>query len=252
MKIYSCVVIDDESHAIERISRYIESTPELELVASFVDPLTALIEVKQIGAVDVMFLDIDMPKLNGIELATVIRKWTRKLVFVTAHAKYAYEAFGVRADDYLLKPYSLPQFIACIENLFPSQPRQGISNLAANDDFFFVRSRVEGTRLVPIQFSEIIMIESKRNYILIHTCKSQILTYMSLTEIAGILAARTGFIQVQRGFIIQKNKIQYIEGNSVVLTNGTKLVVGENYRKRFAEFVVELCIKAGKLSGTRL
>ncbi len=248
MKKFSCVIIDDEEYALERLSGYIARLPELELLAAFSDPLLALSELRSMEVLDVVFLDIDMPELNGLELALAIRERTGKLVFVTAHAKYAYSAFQLKADDYLLKPYSLVQFLACVDKLFQGFSVDKPNVPTIQDDFFFVRSREQSPKLVKIGFKEILMVESQRNYILIHTSSRQVLTYMSLIEIAGILAQQRGFIQIQRGFIIRADKIEYIEGNCVQLLSGRKIIVGKQYRDLFFEFVSERVLKAGKNS----
>ncbi len=244
---YRCVVIDDESHAIEGIKKYIDNVPELKLVASYTDPLIALKEIGEIGPIDLVFLDVDMPKITGIELAKEIRGLTKKLVFTTAHTKYAYDAFKADADDYLLKPYSLGQFLICINKLFQKQePQKTEEKPKEKADFFFVKSREESPKLVKISYSDILMVESKRNYILIYTKNKQVLTYMSLTEISSILQEHSDFIQLQRGFIIKKDAIESVDGHSVKMVNGIELIVGEHYRKEFATFIADKWLRTGK------
>lgn len=245
---YRCVVIDDEAHAIDGIKKYIDNVPELKLVATYTDPLLALKEIGGLGAIDLIFLDVDMPKITGIELAKEIRGRTKKLVFTTAHTKYAYDAFKADADDYLLKPYSLGQFLICINKLFPKHEQHTIEAKPkeAKADFFFVKSREESPKLVKISYSDILMVESKRNYVLIYTKHKQVLTYMSLTEIANILQEHSDFIQLQRGFIIKKEAIESVDGHSVKIINGIELIVGDNYRKEFAVFIAENWLRTGK------
>ncbi len=245
---YSCVVIDDETHAIEGIKKYIDNVPELKLVASYTDPLVALTEIGALGQIDVIFLDVDMPKITGIELAKEIRSMTHKLVFTTAHTKYAYDAFKADADDYLLKPYSLGQFLICINKLFPkTEQRQKVEEKTKNkDDFFFVKSREESPKLVKINYADILMVESKRNYVLIYTKHKQVLTYMSLTEIVNSLHEHSDFIQLQRGFVVKKEAIESVDGHSVKIINGVELIVGENYRKDFGVFITEKWLRTGK------
>jgi len=118
---YKCIIIDDEPHAIEGLKGYMASTPQLNLVKSYTDSLAALKDIQESEPVDLIFLDVDMPTINGIELAKEIRNKTAKLIFTTAHTKYAFEAFEVNADGYLLKPYSIGKFIIAINRLFPDQ-----------------------------------------------------------------------------------------------------------------------------------
>ncbi|MES2418269.1 MAG: LytTR family DNA-binding domain-containing protein [Bacteroidota bacterium] len=247
MKTYHCVVIDDDAYAIKRIVVYIAQTPWLVLIGQYRDPQLAITELKGIENLDIVFLDVNMPGITGMELAPLIRNKTKKLVFVTAHTKYAYEAFKANADDYLLKPYTLIQFLSCLDKLFPTQSRSKLIDPQKADDFFFVRSREETPRLVRINFSEIIMVESKKNYILIYTTKTQVLTYMSLQEISRILCLDLGFIQLQRSYIVKMDQIVSIEGNCVRLLNGANIIVGELYRKTFGEFVERKFLRAGKI-----
>lgn len=238
---YRCVVIDDEIHAIEGIKKYMESVQELELLRYYTDPLLALKELKAGDPVDLIFMDVDMPKITGIELAQEIRNKTDKLIFTTAHTKYAFEAFEVNADAYLLKPYSLGKFVITINKLFPTTAHN--KKDTDKHDFFFVKSKEDNLKIVKVKYDEIIAVESKLNYILIHTTKKNVLTYMSLTEINKTLTDYGGFIQVQRSFIAGVNHIKYIDGNQLEMNNGIAITVGVQYREHFAEFVAQNMFK---------
>jgi DNA-binding LytR/AlgR family response regulator len=136
---YRCIIIDDEQHAIEGLKKYIDSVPELTLIQSYTDPLLALKAITEGDAVDLILLDVDMPKITGIELSKVIRNKTNKLIFTTAHTKYAYDAFEADADAYLLKPYTLGKFVITINKLFPAKQQTDTS--LEKEDFFFVKSK---------------------------------------------------------------------------------------------------------------
>jgi DNA-binding LytR/AlgR family response regulator len=241
---YKCIIIDDEPHAIDGLKRYINSTPELLLIESYTDSLIALKSIKASEPVDLIFLDIDMPKINGIELSKEIKNKTNKLIFTTAHSKYAYEAFEVDADAYLLKPYSLGKFVITIEKLFPE--KNGHINI--KDDFFFVKSKGEDLKIVKIKYDDVIAIESKQNYVMIHTMTKGVLTYMSLTEISKLLINIPGFVQLHRSFIVKQDKIDAIDGNLIKMANGIQITVGELFRKDFNNFITKRLIKAGKKS----
>lgn len=245
---YKCVIIDDEPHAIEGLTKYIDSVPELVLIKSYTDPLLALKDFDQIGPVDILFLDIDMPKINGIELSKEIKNKTQKLIFTTAHTKYAYEAFEVNADAFLLKPYSLGKFIITINKLFPEKKldEKTDENIAVKKDFFFVKSREDDLKILKIRYADIVAVESKQNYIMIYTITKKVLTYMSLTEIAKILNTMPGFMQLHRSFIISQDQIETIDGNLVKMINGIRISVGDHYRKEFNAFVADKLIKTGK------
>lgn len=248
---YKCIIIDDEADTIAGLETYINALPELILLKSYTDPLLALKEVSRNEAVDLIFLDVDMPKLTGIELAQVIRSKTSKLVFTTAHDKYAYEAFEANADAYLLKPYTLGKFVITINKLFREQQpiiAQSNATPAVAKNFFFVKSKEDDLRILKIKFADVIAVESKQNYVMIYTQSKNVLTYMSLTEIAKILLAIPGFMQLHRSYIINQDHIENIDGSYVKMLNGTRITVGDLYRKAFNAFVAERLIKAGKQS----
>ena len=243
MNVNKCIIIDDESHAIEGLKKYIDSIPHLALVKCYTNPMEALNDLAHADMVDLILLDIDMPLISGIELSRHIRQKTRKLIFTTAHTKFGYEAFEAEADAYLLKPYTLSKFAATIAKLFPSNfdPKPEPS---AGDDFFFVKNKNENLKIVKISYSEVVAVESQQNYVLIHTLTKKVLTYMSLTEIAKILSQFQNFVQFQRSFILCKNHIESIDGNTIRMINGLQITVGEYYRKDFIVFLADKLIKA--------
>lgn len=238
---YRCIIIDDDRHAIISLEKYIDSFPTIELVASYTDPLKALTAIMKSDPVDLILLDIDMPKINGIELSKEIRGKTDKLVFTTGHAKYGYNAFKVHANDYLLKPFSLGEFMISMNKIFPGQ-----TNTAKND-FFFVKTK-DDHQIVNIKYRDVIAIESKLNYVMIHTTKKSVLTYMSLNEISKLFKVHPEFIQFQRSYIISKKCIKHFDGDGIVMINGTQLKVGKYYRKSFYEFVDNHLLRAERKS----
>lgn len=238
----SCIIIDDEIHAIEALKKYVSAIPELEVVDTYTDPLKALSALRVSKPVDLILMDVDMPGISGIELSREIRNKTDKLVITTSHTKYGYEAFEVAADAYLLKPFSLGKFLITISKLFPTSAECEEQD-KIDKDFFFVRSK-EDQNLVRIRYKDVIVVESKLNYVKIHTTEKNILTYMPLNEIAKALNTSNGFIRFQRSFIMGQDHIESIEGNTIKMTNDQKITVGEYYRKDFHDFVNERLIKA--------
>lgn len=240
---YKCIIIDDEPHAIEGLKKYIKQTEQLILVKSYSDPIIALREISFSDTVDLILLDIDMPEISGIELATAIRHKTSKLVFTTAHTKYGFQAFQVKADGYLLKPYTLADFLQTIHALFVIGSH-GDPKLAKKENFFFIKSKEDNPKLIKILYDDIIAVESNLNYIHIHTIHKKILTYMSLTEISNKLTEEKGFCQFHRSFIINTLHIESIQGNTITMNKGKKMTVGDYYRKGFNEFINKKLVKA--------
>lgn len=239
---YKCIIVDDEPHAVAGLKRYIDSVPQLQLVKSYTDPLKALIEITAGEPVDLILMDVDMPGITGIELAKEVRQKTDKLIFTTAHRQYAFDAYEVEADAFLLKPYSLGKFIVIFNKLFPQKTGEG--GLTAADDFMFIKSKEENLRLIKVNYSDIVAVESKMNYVQVHTRDKSFLTYSTLGEIAKKLLPREGFLQFQRSFIIAQDYIEYIEGNTIKMVTGAKITVGDYYKKYFNEFVDDKLFRA--------
>lgn len=245
METYECIIIDDEPFTIAWLKNYIDSMPNLRLIQYYTDPLQALMEISNGNMVDLILLDIDMPGISGVELSKEIRKKTRKLVFSTAYKQYGYEAYEVDADAYLLKPYTFSKFAATIAKIFPGHG-QAQTRVKVFDDFFFVKNKDEHLKIVKIRYDDVVAVESKQNYVLIHTLSKKVLTYMSLTEISKILSQLHNFVQFQRSFIISKIHIDSIDGNTIKMINGLQITVGEYYRKDFAAFLTGKLLKTGR------
>ena len=247
---YTCIIIDDESHAIEGLERYIATMPELELIKTYNDPLLALKEILKSPEVDVIFLDVDMPMINGLELAKEIRGKTKKLVFTTGHRTHAYEAFELQADAYLLKPYSLGKFVITVNNLFLEkevQENMVLSNKGQNSDYFFVKARLETAKMVKIRFNDVIFVESKEHNLHIFTLNGKFTTtYMSLTDISKTLFMHQQFIQPHRSYIVNQNHIDSIAGNNIKMVNREEITIGDHYRKNFNDFIQLKIIKGTK------
>ena len=233
----NCILIDDEPHALTALQSYVSHVPELEIVGAYLNPIEALHAIQRRDMVDLVLLDVNMPELSGVDLAKLIRDKTRKLVFTTGHAKYAYDAFEVRADAYLLKPYTLAKFLETIKQLNTSDIDQ--------DDFFFVKSREDNLKMIRIFYRDITAVESKLNYIKSYTADKQATTYMSLTEMSKILSNHASFMQIHRSFIVQTSQIKAIDGNTLELNDGLRVTVGEYYKNKFQEFMLKKTIRTG-------
>lgn len=242
---YTCIIIDDESHAIEGLKELVLNFPEFTITGSYTDPLTALQAIKKGEKIDVIFLDVDMPKINGIELAKEIRHKTDKLVFTTAHTKYAYEAFEIDANAFLSKPYSSGKFNITIDKLFP---RSAITKVAAGDDnYFFFRSKRNENQLTRANYDDVIAVESEQNYVTF-TIKGRETdkVYITLTELELLLTPERGFMRVSRSFIINLNEIVSVNGNTIKLSGNKEAVVGNSARKEFQDFVAKRLAKGAK------
>ncbi|WP_316799325.1 LytTR family DNA-binding domain-containing protein [Pedobacter frigidisoli] len=242
----SCIVIDDDIYAIKGISAYIQALSNLSLIQSYSDPLLALNEISNGSGVDIVFMDVDMPMITGIELSKMIRHKTDKLIFTTSHSKYAYDAFELNADGYLLKPYTFARFAETMNRLFP--PPSGMQPLGTEpkDDYFFVRNKSDNNNLFKVRYAEIVAVESLQNYVRIFTRNEIIVSYISLSEIKAILEGYSNFAQAHRSFIIAKNFIEKVEGNNLKLINGLSISLGKHYKDHILDYIKQKTIKTNR------
>ena len=224
-----CIAIDDEPLALQQMCTYIERTPFLELVAGCKDGLESMEKIHQL-APDLLFADINMPVLNGLDL---IRSLDRPplVIFTTAYSEYAIEGFRVDAVDYLLKPITYPDFLKAAGKALKitDVKQQPAETLSANDDGLFVKSEY---RIVRIRFNEIKYIEGMREYVRIHTMDDKIMTLLSMKSLEEKLPPHQ-FMRVHRSFIVNLLKINVIERNRIIFDKDVYISVGEQYKEAF-------------------
>ncbi|MFW0714409.1 LytR/AlgR family response regulator transcription factor [Pedobacter sp. N23S346] len=239
----NCLVIDDETEALAELSSYIENIPKLNLLKTFDKPLKALEYIRSNQPVDLIFIDVDMPVLSGIELAGLVRDKTRKLIFTTSHSKYAVDAFKVDADDFLLKPFGFSDFIRVVEKSFPAYEILTDNIRKDQNGYLYIKDKENGLKLVKVFVQDIIAIESLLNYVRVHTTDSKLVTHLSLKEVKKVLDDYSQFVQLHRSFIISKDHISLVHGNMLTMTNGAKFTIGESYRDNLNEFLQSKILK---------
>ena len=234
-----CIAVDDEPLALELLEDNISKVPYLQLVGSCHNPLEAM-KILQEQKVDLVFLDIQMPGLTGLQF---IQSLTQRPMFIliTAYEKYALEGFNLDVIDYLVKPVSLDRFIkACNKawELFQLRNKPGTQETAEAADFMFVNSDYS---LVKVMFHDIMWIEGLKDYVRIHLKSSSkpVITRMSMKSIEELLPANK-FLRVQKSYIVSIAHITAVRKNSVFIGD-MELPVGENYR----EALVSLTGKPG-------
>lgn len=229
MKRIRCCVIDDEPIAAQLISSYINRTPFLEDAGTFASAQDAIKKVID-GDIDLIFLDINMPQINGLEFAKIIPPTTR-VIFTTAYDNYAVESFKVNALDYLLKPIDYEEFHKAATRALQtclSKP----SNRPRGKDVIIVKSEY---KLVQIIVDDIIYIEGLKDYVKIVTTDNSIMTLMNIKTLEHALPTDR-FMRVHRSFIVNKRRITVIERNRIVFGN-TYIPVSESYKQVFSDYV---------------
>ena len=229
----SCAIIDDEPLAVELMESYVRKTPFLELQGSFGSGVAAFGMLRD-RPVDLLFCDIQMPGLNGVEFSRMLPADTR-VIFTTAFSRYAVEGFRVNAVDYLLKPISYADFLAAAQKAlewFELKRRAG----APADDLRSIFVKTE-YRLRQIELERILYIEGLKDYVKIHVEDEPhpVLSLMSLKSLEEQLPADR-FIRVHRSYIVQPAKIRTIERNSIVFGR-ERVPISENYRQAFFDFL---------------
>ncbi|OKS85661.1 LytR/AlgR family response regulator transcription factor [Mucilaginibacter polytrichastri] len=238
----SCYIVDDELHAIEVLAHHIEAIKELQLLGYNTNPIAGLREVNEKHP-DVLFLDIDMPNLDGIEFRKLIAPDIR-VIFTTASPDHALDAFEIAAFDYLLKPISYSRFQRAINKLNQFVSVNDHPEIKSKDNFFYIKCENKG-KMVKINFEDIMYIESNSNYVIVSTKETKYNTYLTLKEIKARLPDDY-FFRIHKSFVINHTQINYIDGNQIVLTDKSVLQLGNTYRDAFFDLVNRHIIKTSR------
>ena len=230
-----CVVVDDEPMALNLVESYVDKTPFLLLKKKCSSALEAM-EFMKIEPVDLLFLDIQMPDLSGIEFSRMLPKNT-KVIFTTAFNQYAIEGFKVDALDYLLKPFDYAEFLTAANKAntwFALITRKEQAIITEEKEFLFVKSEYKQLR---IKLADVLYFEGLKDYIKIWLKDNPkpILTLMSLKLLEEELP-ETKFMRVHRSFIISLKNIEEIERSQIIINN-QRITVSEQYKPKFLEFV---------------
>lgn len=225
------MIVDDEPNAVNLLELHLRQTTGWNLVAKCYNALEALAVLKNEQA-DLVFLDINMPRLDGMELAALLPPETR-IVFTTAYAEHAAASYNFRTIDYLLKPITLKRFLAAkqkIEAAF-ARPAEIPAPAADDQDYFFIKS---GKALQQVRLSELLYFEGEKEYVRVVTGKGEMLVYRRLKDIAEQLPAP--FIRVHNSYIVNTNFIDKVEDNHLFIA-GKRIPLGEKFRGAFMELV---------------
>ena len=229
------IAIDDEPLALRLIGGYVEKTRFLELLASLDNPLDA-IEFLKDNPVDLIFLDIQMPDLTGIEFTRILEN-RPKIIFTTAYEKYALQGFKLEAVDYLLKPFSYEEFLKAAkkaEKLIRLEKVEQHEEIEANSEFLFLKSEYKIRR---INFNEITYIEGLKDYVKVYLQKEPkpILSINSLKSMEAKLPD-SKFMRVHRSFIVNLEKIDTIERSRIVFGK-VYIPISEQYKSKFQQYL---------------
>ena len=236
-----CFVVDDEPLAVKMLENFIARTPFLELVASFTDPVLALSEMRT-QVPDLVFLDIQMPDLSGMELSRMVPAGTR-IIFTTAFKQYAFESYEVSALDFLLKPIRYQKFLEAAEKArewFTLKEAATAAPAApaaeAKTSTFF---KVDGA-LRKVEFDDILFVEGMKDYVMVYLAsqKQPLVTHVTMKGMEEMLPAGQ-FMRIHRSFIVGLDKVASVSGTGDVKVGDRLLHVSDAYREAFDAYLRE-------------
>lgn len=232
----TCIAIDDEPLALRQMERYIKDTPSLILKGLFESAVSAL-GFLQSNEIDLMFLDINMPNLNGMEFVKTLAT-PPKVIFTTAHSEYAIEGFRVDALDYLLKPIGYADFLKSANKAVTYFKKSSASDIALKSEapFILVKS---GHSIIRVNLLDIKYIEGMREYVRIHLVNQKsIMSLISMKRINELLP-EDSFMRVHRSYIVRLDKIQMIERNRILLNKEESIPISNQYQPAFQKYLTD-------------
>lgn len=225
-----CALVDDEPLALSLLESYVAKTPFLELAGKWSSAVQAMNELSD-KQVDLLFLDIQMPELSGLEFSKMVNPSTR-IVFTTAFSQYAIDGYKVNALDYLLKPISYPDFLAAANKALQwfelmQQPKEEIQSIFVKSDY----------KLVQIELKNILYIEGLKDYIKIYEegATRPVLSLMSMKSMEELLPAAR-FMRIHRSYIVNKEKIRIVDRGRIVFGKNF-IPISDSYKQAFQEFL---------------
>lgn len=229
----NCIIVDDEYLARNYLKDYVSKMPGLDLLGDFNSPLKAMELIKS-GAVDLMFLDIHMPDITGIEFLKTMNQ-VPHVVLTTAYEEYALEGYELNVVDYLLKPFSFDRFLKAVNKVQElvdtnrkaeqSDSRDVMQKPQLKEDHLIIRA---DRKLYKINYEDLVYIEGQKAYVTFHTKKKNITALASLRDLEEQLPS-SHFLRIHKSYIVSIHEIESLEGNMVEI-GGTRLSVGKSYR----------------------
>jgi len=235
MKIKS-LVIDDEPLAQRVIEKYAEDLPFLEILHKCDHAMDAL-ELLKTNEIDLIFLDINMPKLTGIEFLRTL-KHPPLVIITTAYAEYAIQGYDLNVLDYLMKPFSFERFVKAVqkaqETLLKRDQHEAepVMQEQTEDDFIFIKSSKKTFR---VNFTDILFVEALGDYVKIFTTEKMIVSYQSMKNLEKLLPPKN-FPRIHKSYIIAMSKVELIEGNHVKIRD-RRIPIGTNYKTEFEKLI---------------
>lgn len=233
----NCVIIDDEQPAIDILKNYVSRMPELNLIATFTNPIIALEHLKTI-AVDLIFLDIQMNQISGIEFMKKSPK-TAQVIFCTAYSEFAVAGFELEATDYLVKPVSFDRFEKAVQRAIRNNKVNSAIgvDIPEADEYIFIKTEQKG-KVEKVFYNDIFFIEAKGNYVSFQVRDKRILTFITLKDLEEKLPSNI-FMRVHKSYIVSLPKVIGLENSNLKLQDGTAIPLSLTYKDSFLDRLKE-------------
>lgn len=219
----TCIIIDDEPLAVNLLESYVSKIEDLKLLGTFNNPLDALKLLRE-TPVDLLFLDIQMPEITGVEFKKIINPEV-KVIFTTAYSEYALESYDLNAVDYLLKPITFQRFLQAVEKV---QEKPSSVQSEENVNYIFVKTEYRHQKIV---LSDILFMKGLSDYVAIQTKENKVLTLQNMKDFEQILP-KNRFMRVHKSYIVSLEHIEFIERNRIVI-EGEYIPIGATYKDAF-------------------
>ena len=246
MRPLRCFVVDDEPLAVKMLENFISRTPYLEMEASFTDPVAALEAIRD-RQPQLVFLDIQMPDLNGMELSRMIPDGTR-IIFTTAFKQYAFDSYEVSALDFLLKPIRFQKFLEAAEKAkrwfeMVEAATEAPQSTVSKEDKTSVFVKADG-QFHKVEFADIRYVEGMKDYVLLHLCSERrpIVTHITMKAVEELLPAST-FMRVHRSYIVALDKIDSVGGSYDISIDDALIHVSDAYKPAFEQYLAQRMLR---------
>ena len=246
MRPLRCFVVDDEPLAVKMLENFISRTPYLEMEASFTDPVAALEAIRD-RQPQLVFLDIQMPDLNGMELSRMIPDGTR-IIFTTAFKQYAFDSYEVSALDFLLKPIRFQKFLEAAEKAkrwfeMVEAATEAPQATVSKEDKTSVFVKADG-QFRKVEFADIRYVEGMKDYVLLHLCSERrpIVTHITMKAVEELLPAST-FMRVHRSYIVALDKIDSVGGSYDISIDDALIHVSDAYKPAFEQYLAQRMLR---------
>lgn len=235
MKTLRCIIVDDEPLAVKMLEAYVARTPQLQLVASFNDPVEALSAIRS-QAPELVFLDIQMPDLDGMELSRMLPADTR-VIFTTAFKQYAFESYEVSALDFLLKPIRYQKFLEAVQKAQEWFALKDAAAAQAPSEKTALFLKVEGV-LRKVELADILYVEGMKDYVMFHLLSSRepLVTHMTMKAVEEMLPTKE-FMRIHRSFIVSLPHISSVSAGGDIKVGPSLLHVSDAYREAFDAYL---------------